>query len=317
MRQLGVIGLVASVALVPRLAAAGRHGGDTNVRDHRSSSDSTSVRDHRSSDSGNSEPIVRDHRGDSAPVVRDHRGESDSNVRDHRGSDGGDGGDGGVYNGSEEPVVLSDSGSPNPFANYSGPTWILELGGVARRFQGPSFARSGSVETTSGDVASYGLASGRPAVSDTAGGAFAMRFLVPANEHLYAGAELEIGGLTRSPVRLMTDSPDIHIASRSMIGSAAVIGARARHGIAEIGGELAGGMRVLSVTVQSFDAMEEDPSTTENTLTGIVEARLRGALWVAPHVYLAAQAGANVFDRSDVNFGLSIGLSARPYGATR
>ncbi len=311
MRQLGMIGLVASVALLPRLAAAGRHGDDTSTRDHRSSSssDSTHVRDHRSSDSSHSEPIVRDHRGDSAPTVRDHRGESSSTVRDHRSDDGG------AYFVADDPVVVSDGGPS--FGSYSGPTWAFEVGGIARRFRGPAFARSGSVETTTGDVASYGLMSGPPETGDTAAGAFAMRFTLPASDHLYAGAELEIGGLTRSPIQLMTDSSDIHISSRSMVGSAAVFGARARQDIVEIGAELAGGVRVLSMTVQPVGAAEGDPSTTEHALTGLVEARLRGAVWVTPHVFVAAQAGANVFDRSDINVGLSIGLASRAFGATR
>jgi hypothetical protein len=303
MRIVRVVGALAFVGLAARSASAGKHHDSPEVRDHRSSSSSDSghVRDHRSSDSGHSEPVVRDHRGEDQPVVRDHRG----------------GGGDSVYFASEEPVDVSEGGSSSSFGASRGPSWRFEIGGLARRFQGPSFARSGSVETTHGEMASYDLASGTPSAGDTAGGAFVMRFTLPASEHLYAGAEVELGGLTRSPVQLMTDSSDIHISQRSMFGSAMVVGARAQHGIAELDGEIAGGVRAVSMTMQSLDAVEGDPSASEHRLSGLVEARMRAALWVAPHVFIAAQAGTSLLDRSDVNVGLSIGLASRAYGAAR
>lgn len=303
MRIVGWVGLVVTVGFAPEIAVAGNRRDTPQVRDHRShdkSDDGPKVRDHRSHDRDNdSKPVVRDHR--SEPAVRDHRGSTSS----------------GTSYIEDDPVYVSDGGSPG-FANLSrGPSWRLELGGLARRFQGPAFNRSGTVDTTSGTTASYDLASPTPTARDTAGGAFTMRFTVPASEHLYAGGELELGGLTRSPVRLMTDSPDVTISSRAMFGTGMVVGVRARHGIAELDAEVAGGVRVLSLSMQSYDAMEDDPSETESSLTGLVEARLRGIVWVSPHVYLAAQAGTSVLDRSDVNVGLSIGLASHDYGSAR
>lgn len=195
---------------------------------------------------------------------------------------------------------------------------MFEAGGFAHRFRGPSFDQSGSVETIDGDTASYGLDSGTPTKGDTAAGAFQMRFVVPATEHYYAGVELGIGGLTRTPVQLMSDaSSDIHISAKTMVGTNAVFGVRARHGIAELDGELAGGVRLVSLNIQSYGAGEDDPSETETAASGVVEARLRGLLWVAPHVFIAAQAGTGMLERSDVNVGFSIGLSSRAYGQTR
>ena len=313
-----MIGLVASVGVLPSIAiAGGRHGDDgPTVRDHRSSDsgshDAPTVRDHRSSDSGSHD----------APTVRDHRS-SDSGshdaptVRDHRGDDGGRRDD--VYFvSSGEDVAVTDGGSPGLFDHVSGPTWIIEAGGFAHRFRGPSLARRGSVETVDGSMADYGLSSGTAAEGDTAAGAFEMRFIVPATDHYYAGVELGIGALTRSPIKLMSEqAADIHISSRTLIAPNAVFGVRARHGIAELDAELAGGLRIVSATVQSRGAGEDDPSENESVLTGVIEARLRGVLWVAPHVFLAAQGGVGVLDRNDVNVGLSIGLSSRPYGQTR
>jgi hypothetical protein len=102
-----------------------------------------------------------------------------------------------------------------------------------------------------------------------------------------------------------------------MFGTAMVVGVRAQHGIAELDAEVAAGLRVVSLSMQSVDAMEDDPSETESALSGLVEARLRGIVWVSPHVYLAAQAGTSVLDRSDVNVGLLIGLASHDYGSAR
>ena len=248
--------------------------------------------------------MVRDHRSDhEAPVVRDHRGNDGGGSYESTATEGG------------EPVS-DPSGPSSPFANVRGPTWTLEVGALAHRFRGPSFSRRGSIETLEGNMASYGLESGAPSDGDTAGGAFDMRFTMPATEHSYAGVELGIGGLSRTPVQLMTDDY-LHILSRAMIDTAALVGVRARHGIAEIGGELAGGVRVMSMTVSPIGAGEDDPSATEMSVTALVQARLRAALWVSPHVFMAAQAGVGVFDRSDVNIGLSIGLSSRPFARPR
>jgi hypothetical protein len=303
MRLAGSVTLLATLALAPGIALAkGDHHSAPEVHDHRSSS----------SDSGHSAPVVHDHRSssDSTPVVHDHRSSSDSApvVRDHRSSTSD-----GYYYESADPVIVDDTPSSGGFMNPHGPAWTLELGAVARRFTGPSITRSGTVDTTSGDTASYGLTSGDATRGDTAGAAFAMRITAPVTDRLYAGGELELGGLTRSPIRLMTSNSDLDL-SRAMVGATAVVGARARHGIAELDGEVAGGFRVLSMTVQSMDAGEDDPSATETSFAGVVEARVRGALWVSPHVFLAAQAGVGILDRSDVNIGLSFGLSSHAFG---
>lgn len=315
MRVLVVVGLVASVGVAPQLAEAGRHDGP-EVRDHRRGSDSSSGSSHDA-------PTVRDHRrgsdNDSGPTVRDHRRDSDSGpvVRDHRGSNS-SGGDATYFASSSDVEVIDSSPSSGPFANVQGPTWMFEAGGFAHRFRGPAFDKSGSIETFDGNMASYGLDGGTPSKGDTAAGAFQMRFVVPATEHYYAGVELGIGGLTRTPIRLMSDAADdLHISSQTLVGTNAVFGARARAGIAELDAEMAGGLRFVSMTVQQYGANEEDPSETEVSASGVVEARLRGMLWVAPHVFVAAQAGVGVFERSDVNIGLSIGLSSRPFGQTR
>lgn len=277
MRLLGIVGLV----LLPKLALA-----------------------HPSGHGSHDTPVVHDHRGSSG---EEHHSSAPV-VRDHRDYDRGD-----VYIAPNEEVIVDD-GVPAAVTPVYHPSLTLEFGGMAHSFTGPAFARSGSVQTTSGDMASYSLASGTPAAGDTSAGAFDMRLTTPIGPHLYAGAELELGGVTRSPIALMSDS-DLHIASQSMVGGDAVVGARVRSGIAELDGELAGGVRVLATTVQSIDATDQDPSQTDSAATALVEARVRGALWLSPHAFVAATAGIGVFDPSDKSVGLSIGLASHMFGS--
>ena len=263
-------------------------------------------------------PVVRDHRheSDSTPVVRDHRSHGDSHdssapvVRDHRGSSSGGSSSTTVIETTDVGYVSSpESSSSGPLFSDTGPSWTLEVGGLARRFQGPAFTRHGMF--ADGDAMTpYTLTS--PS-GDTAGGAFALRATAPVNAHVYVGAELELGGLTRSPIQLMSDAPDLQIASKSMVGTAAVAGVRARQGIFEIGGEVAGGVRILSTSIQPYDYTEEDASATEAVASPVIETRLRAAVWVHPHVFLGAQVGVGVLDHTDRNIGFSLGIASRSY----
>jgi hypothetical protein len=73
-------------------------------------------------------------------------------------------------------------------------------------------------------------------------------------------------------------------------------------------------MRILLMNVASVDAGEDDPAESETSVSAIVEARLRGVLWVSNHVYVAAQAGVGVLDQSDVNVGFALGFSTHLFG---
>ena len=67
--------------------------------------------------------------------------------------------------------------------------------------------------------------------------------------------------------------------------------------------------------MQSFAAGEDYPSETENAVTALVEARVRGALWVSPHVFLAAQAGIGMLETATSTSALSMGVASHDYGA--
>lgn len=293
MRVIGAL-VAVTAGIIPATALARPHDGFT-VRDHRHESDSTPVvRDHRShSDSHDSSP----------PAVRDHRGS-------HSDSDSGSSSGTTIIETTDVGYVSSPESSSNgPLFSDTGASWTIEVGGLARRFQGPGFTRHGMF--TDGDVMSpYTLTS--PS-GDTASGAFALRATAPLSTHVYLGAELELGGLTRSPIQLMTDAPDLQIASKSMVGTAVVAGVRARQGIFEIGGEVAGGVRILSTSIQPYDYTEEDASATEAVASPVIETRLRAAVWVHPHVFLGAQVGVGVLDRTDRNIGFSLGIASRSY----
>ena len=101
------------------------------------------------------------------------------------------------------------------------------------------------------------------------------------------------------------------LGSRTMVDSAFVAGTRSRYGIAEIGAELAGGVRVLSTTIRPIDADlndEDSPSSNVTAVSPLLEARLRAAIWVSPHVFFAGQVGVSALDHDDVNVGLAVGI---------
>ena len=259
MRLVGSIGLLASLALAPRIALAkGDHHSGPVVHDHRSSSSSDSghsgpvVRDHRSSDAG---PVVRDHRSsDSAPVVRDHRYGST-----------------GAYYESDD-VIVDDAPSSGGFMNPHGPSWTLEIGGLARRFTGPTLSRTGTVETTSGDSASYGIDSGAPSAGDTASGAF-------RDAHHRASFRAPVcrcRARARRPHALADpahdDRSDLQL-SRAMVGATAVVGARpSRYRRAR---RRARGRHARAVDDGAVGRRRRGrcPSATETSLTGLIEAR--------------------------------------------
>lgn len=290
MRTSGRFVVASLLALGSVQAFAGSHGGG-EVRDHRSGSSS-------SSSSGGE---VRDHRSSS----------SSSSVRDHRGGGGDSGGI--AYDDDDDTEVDVDApAGGRVVADRPGPAWTFEAGGIAGSFQGPALTRSGTLSTDSGMYA-YGVSGGTPTAGDTGIVGASLRGTVSPWPHLYLGAELQLGGVTRSPIHLMSGGGNLGIASQAMLGIDGVAGARVRTGRFEFDGEVAGGVRAISTDIQQLDASENDPVATEAAATPIVEGRLRAALWLTPHLFLAAQAGAGALDHSDVNIGLALGAASRAF----
>jgi hypothetical protein len=306
MRTSGWFVVASLLALGSVQAFAGSHGGG-EVRDHRGESSSSSS----SSSSHSSGGEVRDHRTGSSSS-------SSSSVRDHRGG----GGDGGVIGYEEDDDTEVDVDSPaggRVVADRPGPAWTLELGGLFGSFEGPSLTRSGTL-STDGGMYDYGVTGGTPSAGDTGIVGANVRGTFSAWPHLYLGAELQLGGVTRSPIHLMSGGENLGIASQAMIGFDGVAGARLRSGRVELDGEVAGGVRAISTNIEALDtAMQQDgsdgdpPVATEAATTPIVEGRLRAALWLTPHLFVAAQAGVGALDHSDVNLGIAIGTASRAF----
>ncbi len=192
------------------------------------------------------------------------------------------------------------------------PTWTWELGGMMRAFRGPSFTRMGTVIGSDGLDHGYTLSSGTPVARDSSTAAADIRASFSASEHIYLGGEVQLGGLVRSPLQISSDSDVAQIASTTMFGAAAVAGVRTRMGAIEIGAELAGGVRSFTTTITS-DTGDTGDSPTESITVPLAEARLRGAVWLTPQWFIAAQLGSGLLDRSDVSVAFMIGSSTRPY----
>jgi hypothetical protein len=47
--------------------------------------------------------------------------------------------------------------------------------------------------------------------------------------------------------------------------------------------------------------------------TPVLETRLRGAVWVHPHVYLGAQVGVGVLDHEEKSLGFTLGIASRSF----
>ena len=147
-------------------------------------------------------------------------------------------------------------------ADRPGPALTVELGGLFGSFQGPALTRSGTL-STDGGMYGYGVTGGTPSAGDTGIVGANVRATFSAWRHLYLGAELQLGGVTRSPIDLMSGGENVGIASQAMFGIDGVAGARVRAGHVELDGEVAGGVRAIATDIQQLDASEDDPVATE------------------------------------------------------
>jgi hypothetical protein len=295
--------LAALGVLVPARAFAHPSHDGGGTRDHRSSSSSGS-----SSGSG-----TRDHRSGSSSGSG-----SSGHVRDHRSGSSSSSSSGGTYDADGDCCYGGGygygGGGPSIWDDPSMPTMTWELGGLARTFRGPAFTRRGTVMSDGGS-SPYTVTGGTPSPRDSAAGALDVRLTFPTSRHVYAGGELELGGLTRSPIHLMSDggNGDLAISSTVMFGAAAVAGVRTRAGVFEIDAELAGGVRTFTTSIQPYDGGDND-NALETVPVGLLEGRLKGVLWLSPRWFVSAQTGAGVLDRSDVNVAILIGGSTHAFG---
>jgi hypothetical protein len=185
------------------------------------------------------------------------------------------------------------------------------------RFRSPSFMRNGTIDYLD-NTFNYSLGTGPTSRGDSGAVAADLRMLLGASEHVYLGGELQMGGVTRSPTQLVADSGggiDFDIAAQTMVGLAGVAGVRARAGIVELDGEVAAGMHVYTISIDTLDGGDDvGQAASETIVTPMLETRLRGVLWVAPRWFLSAQVGTTPLDRGDVSVAFLLGSASRPYG---
>jgi hypothetical protein len=138
--------------------------------------------------------------------------------------------------------------------------------------------------------------------------------------HLYGGVEVELGGIAKPGAAAAEmestgayGSPSLQQGSGIELGGYGVVGVRANSTRGVIGAELAGGVRTVSY---QFDSSYHDCAQTsmiEDT-RGVLEARVRGELWLSPWVAVGATVGASVIERDDWVAGIYMSAHSRAYG---
>jgi hypothetical protein len=125
---------------------------------------------------------------------------------------------------------------------------------------------------------------------------FDERIGTPIAGALYTAFDFELGNF--DPER--TDDRGFVVDGMISLGLSGSIGA------ITLGGEVAGG-----VMRSSF------PSEVDEHTSGLLEARARGELWVAPWVTLGAAAGTSLIDRGNWMFGIYLGVHTWAYAGAR
>jgi hypothetical protein len=134
---------------------------------------------------------------------------------------------------------------------------------------------------------------------------------VMLNRTFYLGGEVEVGTITgtsqsvlaRGGGTMQPIDPSVH---GSLAAIKAVIGLRARVGMITGGAELAAGIRHADL----MDAMNVEITGVADK--GVVEAHGRLDVWVSRAISIGALAGVDVFDSTNVMFGLDLGLHFEP-----
>lgn len=191
----------------------------------------------------------------------------------------------------------------------------LELGTAMRTFVSPLGERHGTL-THEEEAFSYRVVgpSDRP---DTAV-VGQLRASVGWRYGLYAGAEGELGALTRNNVAAemtsdgMRGTPDIRQTSVLAYGGLVVAGIGRRLGPVEVGVESAAGFRALAYQYSSA-YLSCETTTSITTAMPVLEARARGSVWVTPFVSVGATFGKSLVDEGRVG-GLYMQWSTRTFG---
>ena len=133
----------------------------------------------------------------------------------------------------------------------------------------------------------------------------------------YVGADIDIGTITSATIqsptapRTTTDPQMDTTIGGSLAAMKAVAGARVLAGSLSASAELAAGIRHASL--DNAGGIEIVGVGDK----GIVEAHARLDWWATPKLTLGALAGIDVFDSTNLVFGLEVGVHFVPYDHTR
>jgi hypothetical protein len=198
------------------------------------------------------------------------------------------------------------------------PRITIETGMAVRRFADHLAGASGSV--THGDERfTYRVVMpGRPEALDTTV-SWTARGTV-GSRHLYAGLEVELGGVASSaPAGTQMESvgafgnPTLTQDSGIEFGAYGVAGVRMSSTHGAVAAELAGGVRTISYQFASTYHDCQQLSMIDDT-RGVVEARVRGELWISPWLAVGATVGNSVIARDDWMAGVYLSAHSRAYG---
>jgi hypothetical protein len=175
------------------------------------------------------------------------------------------------------------------------PPLTAELGLFARRLDA-GVAASGVMDHDNGSFG-YEVA---PGGGDRTASGVSLRLAMALPAHLYAGAEVEMGGLVSggAPDVAMTTvdgtgTPSMLARDKAIMGAAAVAGVRGRVGRVALAAEVVAGARDLSISVQSRDGACIR-SRTHHRAAAFAEPRVRLDFWLTPWLTVAGTAGSEL-----------------------
>lgn len=200
------------------------------------------------------------------------------------------------------------------------PRLFVELGTSVRQFDSMLPGKTGHVSHDGASFAFRTVMAPNEAAQDVAvTSSLRVGFGLPRG--LYAGGELELGGLVApaaANAEMMTGAggPSIDQGRGLVVGGFAVAGIRGDMRRGSLAIEGAAGGRAVSYRFASayYDCAESAAITASR---GVVEARARGELFLNPWITAGATMGSNVLARGEWMGGVYLGFHSRAFAGRR
>lgn len=193
---------------------------------------------------------------------------------------------------SEPTAVVGRTACSRFGSSWATPAWMpsvfVELGVVSRR------TRTVSPSVVQPDGSSARAIAGEPAPLDTFGSE--MRFGIDISQHFYAAAHFDVG-IAR-------------VDGAAAVGLAT--GVRMTRGRLAAGAELVGGGRWYLLG-QEYDSTGHPDGFSEVVGGAMLDARVRGDVWLLPWLQLGAWLGTSVLHDDDRSGGITLTLATRTF----